>query len=462
MTTNGHLLADLAAPLRAAGHGRGQRLARHARPRPLPRRHPARRSRPRGGRHRRGARRRDEGQAQRGRPGRLQRRRRGSGRAVPRSAGSAARRRASSSTCRCRTGCSTAPVSTSPAAPIRARLAAVARRGGRRRRPAGAARPARRATSAPCRRRRDFGIISAMSEHFCDTCNRLRLTSTGELHACLGLGRRLQPARILRSGRTDDEIDRGLIGRIAAAVSGKRAGARVPARGEGGPHQAYGGHRRIAVALCGAILHRTRNAGLGRARFGNRAAKGLARSVLGWGPCRSRNSMASIWRERRRWSAQRKYCSPSRSSPAEEGCSSTPPWREADYYKHVDEVTAKPDHWVGKRLKIHGFVEPGTIDEKIVGNADGPHLRPRVQGRADPRDRTRAPSRTPSGTWPRWSPRAGCSRPRTARSLEASELMAKCPSKYEAERQRQEAGPGLQPANASAPGAAGRPAPSSR
>ena len=42
---------------------------------------------------------------------------------------------------------------------------------------------------------------------------------------------------------------------------------------------------------------------------------------------------------------------------------------EADYYKHVDEVTAEPDHWVDKHLKIHGFVEPGSIDEKIVGES---------------------------------------------------------------------------------------------
>src|SRR5215207_3830792 len=29
------------------------------------------------------------------------------------------------------------------------------------------------------------GIISAMTEHFCDTCNRVRLSSSGALHSCL-------------------------------------------------------------------------------------------------------------------------------------------------------------------------------------------------------------------------------------------------------------------------------------
>lgn len=31
----------------------------------------------------------------------------------------------------------------------------------------------------------DIGIISAVSDHFCHTCNRLRITSTGEVRPCL-------------------------------------------------------------------------------------------------------------------------------------------------------------------------------------------------------------------------------------------------------------------------------------
>ncbi len=35
-------------------------------------------------------------------------------------------------------------------------------------------------------------------------------------------------------------------------------------------------------------------------------------------------------------------------------------------YKMVDQVMAAPDQWVGKPMQIHGWVEVGSIDEKIV------------------------------------------------------------------------------------------------
>lgn len=68
--------------------------------------------------------------------------------------------------------------------------------------------------------KRRFGIISAMTEHFCDDCNRLRLTATGELHACLGHDDAVSLRDVVRGGGSDDD----LIGAIAGAVSGKRAG----------------------------------------------------------------------------------------------------------------------------------------------------------------------------------------------------------------------------------------------
>ena len=30
-----------------------------------------------------------------------------------------------------------------------------------------------------------FGFITSMSDHFCDTCNRIRLTADGNLKVCL-------------------------------------------------------------------------------------------------------------------------------------------------------------------------------------------------------------------------------------------------------------------------------------
>ena len=32
-----------------------------------------------------------------------------------------------------------------------------------------------------------------------------------------------------------------------------------------------------------------------------------------------------------------------------------------EYYKHVDEVMTQPDQWYGKKLQLHGFVVPGSI-----------------------------------------------------------------------------------------------------
>ena len=68
--------------------------------------------------------------------------------------------------------------------------------------------------------RRMLGIISAMSEHFCDDCNRLRLTATGELHACLGHDDATSLRDLLRAGASDA----AMVAAIGAAVAGKRAG----------------------------------------------------------------------------------------------------------------------------------------------------------------------------------------------------------------------------------------------
>ena len=35
-------------------------------------------------------------------------------------------------------------------------------------------------------------------------------------------------------------------------------------------------------------------------------------------------------------------------------------------YKMVDEVMVAPGQWVNKPIKVHGFVEPGSIEEKVV------------------------------------------------------------------------------------------------
>ncbi len=50
------------------------------------------------------------------------------------------------------------------------------------------------------------GFISPISHHFCDTCNRLRLTSSGMLRACLLHDREADLKAILRANGSDDDI----------------------------------------------------------------------------------------------------------------------------------------------------------------------------------------------------------------------------------------------------------------
>jgi len=51
-----------------------------------------------------------------------------------------------------------------------------------------------------------IGVISAMSQHFCDTCNRVRLTARGRLILCLGQENSVSLRDALRSEMTDLEI----------------------------------------------------------------------------------------------------------------------------------------------------------------------------------------------------------------------------------------------------------------
>jgi cyclic pyranopterin phosphate synthase len=53
-----------------------------------------------------------------------------------------------------------------------------------------------------------IGFISAVSNHFCAACNRLRLTATGQLRPCLFSGRETDLRQALRSGASIDELAR--------------------------------------------------------------------------------------------------------------------------------------------------------------------------------------------------------------------------------------------------------------
>lgn len=52
-----------------------------------------------------------------------------------------------------------------------------------------------------------IGFISAVSHQFCDSCNRVRLTSTGNLKPCLQYGAGADLRKLMRDGETDDRIE---------------------------------------------------------------------------------------------------------------------------------------------------------------------------------------------------------------------------------------------------------------
>lgn len=66
----------------------------------------------------------------------------------------------------------------------------------------------------------EIGVVASVTQPFCGTCNRLRLTAEGAIRNCLFSDDELSTRDVLRAGGTDDEI--ALL--LRRAVWGKRAG----------------------------------------------------------------------------------------------------------------------------------------------------------------------------------------------------------------------------------------------
>ena len=80
---------------------------------------------------------------------------------------------------------------------------------------------------------RRFGTIAAMTENFCGTCNRLRVSATGQLHACLARDDTGDVRAALRSG------DPGRLEQVVRAALGvKRDTHGFELGGGGGPNKA--------------------------------------------------------------------------------------------------------------------------------------------------------------------------------------------------------------------------------
>lgn len=62
-----------------------------------------------------------------------------------------------------------------------------------------------------------IGFITPISQHFCETCNRVRLTVEGVLHLCLGQEHSVPLRPLLRRGVSDEELE----ARLREAINSK-------------------------------------------------------------------------------------------------------------------------------------------------------------------------------------------------------------------------------------------------
>lgn len=60
-----------------------------------------------------------------------------------------------------------------------------------------------------------IGFITPLSQHFCATCNRVRLAADGTLYLCLGQDDKLELRPLLRAGATEQELVRAIRGAVA-------------------------------------------------------------------------------------------------------------------------------------------------------------------------------------------------------------------------------------------------------
>jgi len=60
-----------------------------------------------------------------------------------------------------------------------------------------------------------IGFITPISQHFCATCNRVRLSVDGTLYLCLGQDDRLELRPLLRAGSSDETLEQAIVSAIA-------------------------------------------------------------------------------------------------------------------------------------------------------------------------------------------------------------------------------------------------------
>lgn len=67
-----------------------------------------------------------------------------------------------------------------------------------------------------------IGIISPVSDHFCNFCNRLRLTANGKVRPCLFANKEIDIRTPMRSGASDNDIDRLFLRAVSVKPEGHK------------------------------------------------------------------------------------------------------------------------------------------------------------------------------------------------------------------------------------------------
>ncbi len=60
-----------------------------------------------------------------------------------------------------------------------------------------------------------IGFITPISQHFCETCNRVRLSVDGTLYLCLGQEHKVELRPLLRQGISDEDLQQAILEAIA-------------------------------------------------------------------------------------------------------------------------------------------------------------------------------------------------------------------------------------------------------
>ncbi len=70
----------------------------------------------------------------------------------------------------------------------------------------------------------ELGFISPVSDHFCSSCNRLRLTADGRLRTCLFSDDDIDVKAVLRNGCSDEELEKVLFSAVKSKPERHRIG----------------------------------------------------------------------------------------------------------------------------------------------------------------------------------------------------------------------------------------------